>query len=65
MKIICQILLILTQIVLFQRYMCFINSDEYAYLEQNEPFSILKTLICRNIPFKANSLFTGKQCSRC
>jgi hypothetical protein len=31
----------------FDRYMCFFNSAEQAYLEQSEPVSTLKNLSCR------------------
>jgi hypothetical protein len=36
----------------FERYMCFFNSAELAYLEQSEPMCTLKPLTCRSIPFK-------------
>jgi hypothetical protein len=36
----------------FKRHMSFINLDELAYLEKNEPFSTFKTMFHRIIPFK-------------
>jgi hypothetical protein len=36
----------------FERYMYLVNSPEYAYLEQNEPFSTLKVMICRKYSFQ-------------
>jgi hypothetical protein len=41
--------------------MCFINSSEYVYLEQNEPFSTLKTLISKKFAFqKLTQFLQGK-----
>jgi hypothetical protein len=45
-------ILLLTQMVFFKRFTCFFKLAEEAYLEQNEPFSTLKTKILGSIPFK-------------
>jgi hypothetical protein len=37
--------------------MCFFNLDEMAYLEQNEPFSTLKTMRSRKYCFQKVALF--------
>jgi hypothetical protein len=42
----------------FQRYTCVINLLEYAYLEQNEPFSNLKVLMCRKNSFHKLTQFS-------
>ena len=41
------IFLLVSQMPDLESQMCFHNSDETAYLEKNESFSTLKTMICR------------------
>jgi hypothetical protein len=48
-----------------QRYMCFLNSAEKAYLMQHETFSTLKHLNSGSIPFKNCLVLKGEQCARC
>jgi hypothetical protein len=43
--------------------MCFLKSAKQAYLEQNEPFFILKTMISGSILSKTSSFLTGQQCT--
>jgi hypothetical protein len=50
--------LILTQMVFFKGFICFFNLAEEAYLEQNEPFSTLKTMICRKYSFQKQTQFS-------
>jgi hypothetical protein len=36
----------------FERHTCFFHLDEWAYLEQNEPFSTVKTMVFRKYSFQ-------------
>jgi hypothetical protein len=38
--------------------MCFFNSAEEAYLDQNDPYSTLKTIICRKYSFQKLTPFS-------
>jgi hypothetical protein len=40
--------------------MCFFNSAEYAYIEENEPISTLKSLSCRMYSFRKLTQFLHK-----
>jgi hypothetical protein len=51
-------LLHLTQMDVFERYMCLVNSPEYAYLDQNEPFPTLKVMISRKYSFQKLTQFS-------
>jgi hypothetical protein len=45
----------------FERYMCFLNLAEGAYLEQNEPFPLENYDSQEVFLSKTNSFFTGKR----
>jgi hypothetical protein len=51
-------LLLLTQMVFFKGFICFFNLAEEAYLEQNEAFSTLETMICRKYSFQKLTQFS-------
>jgi hypothetical protein len=44
--------------VLFERYMYFYNLVEWAFLQQNEPISTLKTMIFRKYSFQKLTQFS-------
>jgi hypothetical protein len=52
METMLKILLFLTQMGVFGGIHVFLHSVEEAYLEQNDPFSTLKTIISRRNSFK-------------
>jgi hypothetical protein len=44
--------------VFFREIMCFLNLAEKSFLEQNERFSTLKTMICRKYSFQKLTQFS-------
>jgi hypothetical protein len=50
--------LLVKRMEFFQRYLCSFNSPEYAYLEQNEPLSTLKIVICSRDSFQNLTQFS-------
>ena len=53
-----EIFLHLTIIVSFERYMCSLDSPEGASLDENEPFSSLKTIGCRKYALQRSTQFS-------
>jgi hypothetical protein len=41
----------LKEMVFIERYLCFVNIAESAYLQQNERFSTFKPVICMKYSF--------------
>ena len=53
-----EVFLHLTIIVFFERYMCFLDSPEGAGLDENEPFSSLKTVGCGKYALQRSTQFS-------
>jgi hypothetical protein len=54
----CLMLLLQSKMVFLERYMCFFNSAKYAYLEEIESFSHLKSLMGRQYSFQKLTPFS-------